>query len=265
MEKIFASLANRFNPDSITAVVVSYTPNVVSAFLTFIIFWFLWKLLANGLNFFIKKTSLDKTLSGFFQDVLKYLIVGAGLLSALSELGINTASLLASLGVAGLTIGFAAKDTLSNLISGLFIFWDRPFAIGDIVEIGSDYGRVSDITLRSTRVVTPDGKMIALPNSKVIASVVTSYTNFPHLRIATTYSFPATVNRAKIRENFTKLVSKDPSFLKNPEPQVLVETADTTKVTLKFLVWIQDEKQHQILEHQLRESVYDTFVEQMKN
>jgi small conductance mechanosensitive channel len=83
---------------------------------------------------------------------------------------------LASLGIAGLTLGFAAKDTLSNVISGLFIFWDRPFVVGDLIEMDGKYGRVEDITLRSTRVVTPDGKMLAIPNSAIVNSSVWSRT-----------------------------------------------------------------------------------------
>ena len=68
-------------------------------------------------------------------------------------------------GIAGLTIGFAARDALSNIISGILIFWDRPFVIGDLVEVGGQYGRVERITLRSTRIVTPD-RSISRPSAQ---------------------------------------------------------------------------------------------------
>ena len=96
---------------------------------------------------------------------VKYTVLTVGVVSALGQVGINTGSLLASLGIAGLTIGFAARDALSNIISGIFIFWDRPFVIGDLIEVNSQYGRVDRITLRSTRVVTVDGRMLAIPNA----------------------------------------------------------------------------------------------------
>ncbi len=115
--------------------------------------------------------------------MLKYVILSIALVSALNQVGVHTGSLLASLGVLGLTIGFAARDALSNVISGIFIFWDRPFVIGDLVEIEDKYGRVQAITMRSTRVVTPDGKMLAIPNNTIVNSTVASYTNFPHLRL----------------------------------------------------------------------------------
>ena len=81
---------------------------------------------------------------------------------------VDTSAALASLGIAGLTIGFAARDALSNLISGILIFIDRPFVVGDLVEIEDHYGKVSAITLRSTRIITSDGKMLAVPNAEII-------------------------------------------------------------------------------------------------
>ena len=78
-----------------------------------------------------------------------------------------------------MTIGFAARDSLSNIISGILIFLDRPFVIGDIVEIEGFYGRVEKITLRSTRIITSDGKMLAVPNTEIINKTVASYTISP--------------------------------------------------------------------------------------
>lgn len=102
------------------------------------------------------------------------------LIVALSSAGIKTTALLGSLGVAGLTIGCALRDTLSNIISGILAFLDRPFTIDDLVEIDGNYGRVERITLRTTRIVTNDGKMLAVPNAEIMNKTVTSYTNFPH-------------------------------------------------------------------------------------
>lgn len=80
-------------------------------------------------------------------------------------------------------MGFSARDALSNLISGILIFLDRPFVIGDLVEIERKYGKVEKITLRSTRVVTKDGRLLAVPNAEIINKTVASYKNFPHLRL----------------------------------------------------------------------------------
>jgi small conductance mechanosensitive channel len=84
---------------------------------------------------FIKKNKLDKTTVSFLEKTLKYVFMIIGALEGLSAAGVDTTALIASLGIAGLTIGFAARDALSNLISGLLIFWDRPFIIGDLIEV----------------------------------------------------------------------------------------------------------------------------------
>ena len=87
------------------------------------------------------------------------------------------------MGIAGLTIGFAAKDSLSNLISGLLIFLYQPFLIGDLIEVDDLYGQVNKITLKSTNIVTVDSKMLSVPNTEIINKTVASYTKFPHLRL----------------------------------------------------------------------------------
>ena len=86
--------------------------------------------------------------STFLSTLAKYTLLIIGFVTALDSMGIKVGAVLASLGIAGLTIGFAARDSLSNIISGILIFLDRPFVIGDIVEIEGFYGRVEKITLR---------------------------------------------------------------------------------------------------------------------
>ncbi|GAB4267628.1 MAG: mechanosensitive ion channel [Candidatus Rifleibacteriota bacterium] len=257
--QVLSSLKARFDPEFIAKWVVSVSPGIISAILTFVIFWLIYHILSRSLSFMLSKASLDRTLCAFFKDLLKYVVVGAGILSALNELGLNTSSIIASLGVAGLTIGFAAKDTLSNLMSGLFIFWDRPFRVGDLVIIAGQYGKVSEITLRSTRIVTPDGKMVSFPNSKVIDSPLTSYTNFPNLRISHVQSFPASADIDVIRKDYNKLFVDDDRFIKEPKPEVNIVDFSATAMKIEFSVWIKDETKHLALENTLREKIYKHY------
>jgi small conductance mechanosensitive channel len=257
--RVIESLRARFAPKIIAEWLLSVTPGVISAVLTFLIFWLLYLLMSRILNFAIKKASLDQTLSVFFTDLLKYVVLGSGLLAALSELGINTASIIASLGVAGLTIGFAAKDTLSNLMSGLFIFWDRPFTVGDIVIIAGQYGKVSEVTLRSTRIVTPDGKMISFPNSKVIDAPLTSFTNFPNLRLTCHHILPVNTDLDKVRKEMKELFNNDQRFLKQPAPAVNISEFNSNQLKLEFQVWISDETSHLELENQFKETIFNKY------
>lgn len=180
-------------------------------------------------------------------------------MTALGKVGINTASILTSLGVAGLTIGFAAKDALSNMISGIFIFWDRPFVIGDFVEVGGQYGRVESITMRSTRVVTPDGRMLAVPNSTVVNTTVASYTNFPHLRLDVAFTVGVTENLQRVRATALSVCQHNDQFMSEPVPTVVVTALNDYNVAMELRVWLDDEKQHVAVRHALREALFEAL------
>lgn len=181
------------------------------------VFYLLWRIVRSLLSSRLG-SRLDRTSAAFAETVIKFCIFGIGVLTALSAAGIKTAALLGSLGVAGLTLGFALRDTLSNIISGILIFIDRPFTINDLIEIDNNYGRVEKITLRTTRIVTVDGKMLAVPNAVIMNKTVTSYTNYPHLRL----DIAVTENIDRARTILLSLVRQDPDCLDKPKPEVVV-------------------------------------------
>lgn len=259
MDQIVQHLLHRFSPDAIGAYLSRVAPGVVSALATFLVFFLIWKAFSNAFRMFDKRANLDATLAGFIQSILKIVILTIGTVTALSEVGLNVSSILTSLGVVGLTLGFAAKDTLSNLISGVFIFWDRPFVLGDMIEIDGKYGKVANITMRSTRVVTPDGKMLAIPNAIVVNSAVASYTNFPHLRIDVDLTIGPQERFDKVREVFQGVIRDDPRFLSDPPPAMVIADVGDYNVTAQFRVWIDDETQHIALRFELRERLFEAF------
>ncbi len=208
---------------------------------------------------FRKRTDLDPTLAGFIQSVLKVGILSIGVVTALNEVGFDVTSILTSLGILGLTLGFAAKDTLSNLISGVFIFWDRPFVLGDMIEIEGKYGTVSNITLCSTRVVTPDGKMLAIPNAIIANSAVASYTNFPHLRLDVELTIGPRESFGRVREVFLGAIQGDQRFMTEPPPVMVISAVGDYNVAAQFRVWIDDESQHIAMRFELREKLFEAF------
>lgn len=239
---IIARLSEEFNPEVLGETFAALLSNLIVGILTFLAFYLLWFLLDKSANFVLRRTSLDETAKAFAHTALKYVVLIIGAMQALAAVGVNTASLLTSLGIAGLTVGFAAKDALSNLISGLLIFWDRPFVIGDLVEVGGQYGQVDRITLRSTRVVTVDGKMLAVPNTSIVNSTVTSYTNFPNLRLDIDLTIAVSENIDRTRNIILELVKNEPAFLKDPAPRVVVTALNDYNVGLQFQVWLDHER-----------------------
>jgi len=259
-DAVITRLRAQFDPAVLGPAFVTMVTNVVIAILTFAGFYMLWWVVDRSAAVVLRRSKVDETSSSFVRTILKFLVLTFGVVQALSAVGVNTAALVTSLGVAGLTIGFAARDALSNLISGILIFWDRPFVIGDLVEVEGHYGRVERITPRSTRIVTVDGRMLAVPNSTVINTTVASYTNFPHLRLDISVTISVTEDVDRARETLLKLVGDDPSILTEPPPRVVVTALNDYNVALQLQAWIADEKQHIPKTFELREAVFKTLT-----
>lgn len=236
-----------------------WLPGLVAAAVTLVLFYGLYQVLSRALDAVLRRSSIDRTAAVFLAGVLRYSLAAVATVTVLGQLGVDVSGMLASLGVAGLTIGFAAKDALSNIISGLFIFWDRPFVIGDLVEIGDTYGRVDDITMRTTRVVTPDGRMLAIPNTTIVNSTVASFTNFPNLRLEIDVDVGTGEDLGRIRALLLQQVEGRPNFLAEPAPEVVVTRLGDYNVGMQLRAWIADEKQHLKERFALRERCFEVL------
>jgi len=260
MKQAIIRLGQFFSPEHMVQYFTGkLLPNLVVAAIIFAAFYLFWRIANRGLGAFMKRSRLDLTAQRFIQTVVKYIVLTIGVVTSLNQLGVQTASILTSLGVAGLTIGFAAKDALSNIISGIFIFWDRPFVIGDLVEVSGQYGKVEEITMRSTRVVTNDGKMLAIPNSEVVNTTVASYTNFPHLRIDVTVTVGLSENLSSVRRILVGLVEKDERFMTEPAPEIVVKTLNDYNVEVELRAWLEDERKHIPVRFELREKIFNAL------
>lgn len=248
-----------FGPDVLRAWATTWVPRILIALLIAVAGWGVSRLLASLLGAVFRQVDLDRTASVFVLTVVRFTVGIVTGLAALDHLGVDTTAILTSLGVVGLTLGFAAQNTLSNLISGLFIFWDRPFVIGDLVEVDGISGRVETITLRSTRLVTPDGRMIAMPNQMIANSRVASYTNFPHLRIDVPVSVALDTDLGRVRQLLLALVREDPDYLAEPAPEVVVTALNDYNIGLELRAWLGDEKRHLPKRFALREQVFATL------
>jgi len=265
MNELFESILNRlleiFDPSLVGDKVVEVFINLVVALVTFGAFYLLWLLVRAVVNPVMERSELDETSRAFARTILKYSILLTGLFNALSAMNIDTAGLLASLGIVGITIGFAARDAFSNLISGVLIYLDRPFVIGDLVEIGDYYGEVNQITLRSTRIVTTDGKMLAVPNTEMINKTVTSYTNFPHLRLDIQATVGVEEDIDRVRRVLLDVIEGDPAFMDQPPARVIVTQLNDYNVAVELQAWIENERIHVSKRTELREKVFQALSE----
>ncbi|MEO6446838.1 MAG: mechanosensitive ion channel family protein [Gemmatimonadaceae bacterium] len=259
MNTLASRLQEMFDARNVIDRFLLFIPSLLAALIIVFMFWVLYRVARSAAAVAIRQAKLDPTAADFVQTILRYVILTIGFVTALGKVGVNTTSILTSLGVAGLTIGFAAKDALSNMISGIFIFWDRPFVLGDLVEVGGQYGRVESITMRSTRVVTPDGRMLAVPNTTVVNTTVASYTNFPHLRLDVPFTIAVTENLGRVRDVALSVCRDDDKLMSLPPAAVVVTELNDYNVALQLQVWLDDEKQHITARHALRERLFEAL------
>lgn len=259
IQGIVARLRDIFDLEALGRAFASLSANVLAALATLLAFFAVWQLLRWLLNAVLRRTRMDETNRTFALALLQFGLFTVALVQALSVAGINVAALAASVGIAGITLGFAARDSLSNIISGVMVFWDRPFVIGDLVEIGDHYGRVQRITLRSTRIVTEDGRMLAVPNASIVNTIVASYTNFPNLRLDVTVTVGTGEDLGRIRELLLALVRDQKTWLQDPPPAVVVKSLNDYNVELELSAWIHEERRHIEVRSALREQVFETL------
>tara|TARA_R110002049_G_scaffold81004_4_gene205973 strand:- start:744 stop:1616 length:873 start_codon:yes stop_codon:yes gene_type:complete len=258
-ESPWLKLQEIFDINNTIAIFLGWAPKLIAAITVMILFWASYRILKHAIEIFSKRANIDSTIVALIQSIQKIVLLSVGVVSALGQVGVDITALIASLGVAGLTIGFAAKDALSNMISGFFILWDRPFTIGDLIEIGDAYGRVESITMRSTRVVTMDGRMVAIPNSEVVNKPVASYTNSPHLRLDISFTVAVTENLSNVREIALSICKENPSLMIIPPPVVVVTELNDYNVAMQLQVWINDERAHIPTRFSLREELFEAL------
>jgi small conductance mechanosensitive channel len=259
MNSLASAIGNVFEFGDVLEDFARWTPRLLSAFLILLVYWGIWRFIRRGLEVFLRRGDLDATIGSLVHSTARLILLSIGIVSALGHLGIDIAGLLTGLGVVGLTVGFAAKDALSNMISGFFILWDRPFTIGDLVEIGDSYGRVDSITLRSTRVVTVDGRMLAIPNTEIINKTVASYTNFPHLRLDIAFTVAVHEDLGAVRRAALSVCENDAALMTDPPPAVVVTALNDYNVALELRVWLRDERSHIPARLALRERLFEAL------
>ncbi len=260
-ENIVSQLHSIFNPASLGEHFGGLISKAIIGATVFFVFYLAWLVVLMGLRYIFRRSGTDPMTSTFLSTFVKYTLLAIAMVTAFDSMGIKVSAVLASLGIAGLTIGFAARDSLSNVIAGILIFLDRPFVIGDLVEIDGFYGRVDRITLRSTRIVTVDGKMLAVPNTEIINKTVASYTNFPHLRLDIAVTIAVSENIDRVRAILLSLVSDKEVYLDNPPQRVVVAALNDYNVRLELQVWLNDERQHVEKRFELREKTFKALTE----
>jgi small-conductance mechanosensitive channel len=166
-----------------------------------------------------------------------WLIFVIGLAAAVHQLGFQLGVVLGAAGVFSVAIGFASQTTLSNLISGFFLFGDRPFVMGDTVEVEGIVGEVLSINLMSTAIRTPDGRFVRVPNETLIKTKLTNLTRFNQRRLEVTITVANDEDFEKVRERTLEVALAQLLCLREPGPQVFITAFGETSFVVQIWLW----------------------------
>ena len=188
--------------------------------------------LSAGLERVLGRAHVDSTLSGFLRNIAYAAMLVLVLMTALTAIGVPTTSMFAVLGAAGLAVGLALKDSLSNIASGVMLIVLRPFRAGDHVIAAGQEGTVLEIRVFQTRLRAFDHRVIILPNSEITTAPIVNYSSLPQRRFDVSVGVGYEDDLQKARELLLRIAREEPLVLDDPAPAVRVANLGESSVDL---------------------------------
>ncbi len=229
------ALIDSININQYLPAVIAGAINVLFAIIILIVGFFI----ANKINQFICKTgekykNLDNTLFRFLGSLAKYIILAFVVIAVLNRFGVQTASIVALLGAAGLAVGLALQGTLSNISAGVMLLIFRPYKVGDFIDAASRFGNVQEIDLFTTILQTFDNQQIIIPNSQIWGAQIINHSHHNIRGVDMHFGVAYKENTDAVRKVINGVLESHPNILKDPAPFVEVETLNDSSVD--FLV-----------------------------
>ncbi len=234
-------IASWFDAERARALLTAAVPRVVSSLVILVIFWVVWRSTRPVLRNILARAGFAPALINMLVDGLwKATIAIVALITSASQVGINVGAALAGLGVAGIALGFAAQETVANMIAGFLVFWDRPFKIGDYITTQDRYGRVQEITMRTTRIRTMENTYVVIPNKQIIGDMMVNHSLYGEMRINIPISIAYKEKIAEARAVLLPVINAVPGVLQKPAADVVAWSLGDSSVNLQARAWIAD-------------------------
>lgn len=216
-------------------------PKLLSALIVTLFFYGLFRIVLRLASSLLERNrKVDKGMQAIGIKTLRVMGLGFVAVLGLAQLGVNVSAILAGFGIAGLALGFAAKDALGNFISGLTILLDRPFKVGDWVQVGGMYGQVRELTLRSTRILTRNRELIVIPNDQMVNQPVHNQSANRIFRVDVDFGVSYKEDVDQVREVVLGLVTDDDRLVANPGPTVIMTKMNDSSVDFQLRMWVRD-------------------------
>ena len=217
---------------------IDWAVQIGIAIAIFIVGKIIANILANLVRKGMTRAGTDVLLVGFIGSMVYIILLIAVVLAAVDSLGVNVTSLMAIVGAAGLAVGLAMKDSLSNFAAGIMIIIFRPFKIGDYIEAGGTAGVVDEIGLFATLMHSPDNKRVIVPNASILGGNITNVSALPTRRVDLVFGIGYDDNIGQARDIIQAVLGADERILKDPEPSIAVGELGDSSVNINVRPWV---------------------------
>lgn len=223
--------------EAVLSLIISKIPMIVTALLIIVIGFifanFVGKLVVKGLE----AKNVDPSIHSFIKTIVTLVLKLAFILSALSAINIDVNSFVTAIGAAGITAGLGLQASISQFASGMQILVNHPFKSGDFIDIGSVSGKVYEIKMMYTVLITVDNKRVIIPNSTITSSNIINYNGENRRRLDLCFSVSYDTDIAKAKEVIAEVVKKNELIFTSPEPIIAVKEHADSSLKIACLIW----------------------------
>lgn len=211
-----------------------YIINLTASVLILMSGMFLAKIISNGVNKILITRNIDATIAGFLSTLMRYIIITFTLIAALGRIGVQTTSVIAILGAAGMAIGLALQGSLSNFAAGVLLVTLRPLKTGEYVNLGNVAGTVLNIHIFYTTLRTLDGKIVVVPNNKIISGNIINYSREPARRNEFSISVSYDADIDVVIKVLRKVIENEDRVIKDRD--IIIGLSELAPSSLNFIV-----------------------------
>ena len=218
-------------------VVISYIAHFCFAIVIFLIGRTIARFVARQLRRILTNRNVDPTVVKFVSSLSYYAIIVMTLVAVLGQLGVQTASIVAVIGAAGLAVGLALQGSLSNFAAGVILIIFRPFKVGETVVINNQKGDIDSIQIFSTTIVTPTNEVVVIPNGQVVSANIINYTRLPERRLDLVVNVGYDSDIQQVYQVLRAAVNKTDNILTSKAPTIRLDMLDASSMNFNVLVW----------------------------
>ncbi|MDH5473364.1 MAG: mechanosensitive ion channel [Gammaproteobacteria bacterium] len=249
------------NAELINQYVIPWGINIITAILIYLIGRWLAKLVVRSVDKLMTHANIDASLRKFSGNIISTVLTVFILIAALEQLGVDTTSIMAIFAAAGLAVGLALKDSLSNFSAGVMLIIFKPFKLGDLINAGGTTGVVEEIQIFNTIMRTGDNQIIIMPNGHIYGGSITNLSARETRRIDLVIGISYDDNIGKAKDLLKDVIARHSLVLTEPAPTIMVLELGESSIDLAVRPWV-NSGDYWVVRSELLQTIKETFDEQ---